>query len=546
MRIKLLPPILANQIAAGEVVERPVSVVKELIENSLDAGATLIEIQLKEGGKRFIQVRDNGDGIEKDDLSLAVSRHATSKISNTNDLAAIRSLGFRGEALASISSVSQLSISSKTKEAEMAWKIAVHGTDLQLDLSPCSHPQGTSITVKDLFFNTPARKKFLRTAQTELAHIDELVKRFALSHFDVAIHLSNDESNLRQFPAANSLLQQEKRVIKILGQRFIQQAKYVDMSSTSLRLTGWVGLPTFSRQQSDLHYFYVNGRMVRDRLLNHAVRQAYEDLLPIGRYAAYVLYLEIDPAEVDVNVHPTKHEVRFQQGRLVHDFIVSSLKKVLTGQITPIDETTHQLEITNTFKDITEKPRHQNNINYVAQSREKYNQFINNALAAKSKSALIGITHDKYAIYETAEGIILVEVSAISAQHLAKKWAQEWHTNNQLEKKLLLIPQQITLSAKQIAQLIDKSEELRKLGLEYNALGNELLLLRTLPKGLKQIQFSEELLELLIDNHLKDEAFFLKFAKTNNTDHQQEWLEQMEERQLQLLSPIKVRLKLRD
>jgi DNA mismatch repair protein MutL len=316
-RINLLSQRLANQIAAGEVVERPASVVKELLENSLDSGATRLDIDVEQGGVKLIRVRDNGTGIQKDDLALALSRHATSKIKELADLESIGSLGFRGEALASISSVSRLSLQSLAAAASdgLAWQVQVEGQDMEAAVTPVSHPEGTTVEVRDLFFNTPARRKFLRTEKTEFGRIEETVKRLALSRFDVQFTLNHNQRSVHQLQAARSDFEKQRRVGLVCGPAFVENSVFVDMERAGLRLWGWVSLPTFSRSQADLQYFYVNGRIIRDKLVAHAIKQAYRDVLFHGRHPAYVLYLELSPAAVDVNVHPTKHEVRFRDSR---------------------------------------------------------------------------------------------------------------------------------------------------------------------------------------------------------------------------------------
>ncbi|UTZ42440.1 DNA mismatch repair endonuclease MutL [Vibrio campbellii] len=337
MTIKILPARLANQIAAGEVVERPASVVKELVENSLDSGATRIDIDIEKGGAKLIRVRDNGKGIVKDELGLALSRHATSKIHTLDDLEAIMSLGFRGEALASISSVSRLTITSRPAAQEQAWSAYSEGRDMKVKLQPTAHPIGTSVEVLDLFFNTPARRKFLRTEKTEFAHIDELLKRIALSRFDVTINVRHNGKMIRQYRAAKNQLQTEKRIAAVCGNAFVRNMLRIELEHQGLKLHGWITTPEGARQQSDLQYCYVNGRMMRDKLINHAIRQSYETSLKPDQFAAYVLFIELDPHQVDVNVHPAKHEVRFHQARLVHDFIYQALADAL-AQSSVIDK----------------------------------------------------------------------------------------------------------------------------------------------------------------------------------------------------------------
>lgn len=341
-RIQVLDPRLANQIAAGEVVERPSSVTKELIENAIDAGSQRIEVEIEQGGTRLIKVRDDGIGIGEDDLPLALARHATSKIGSLEDLEGVSSLGFRGEALASISSVSRLELISNAQEDPRdGWRVVAEGRGMEARVTPAPHPRGTSVSVRDLFFNTPARRKFLRTEKTEFAHVEEAFRRQALSRYDIAWVLRHNQKVVHQLPPGHSAAARERRIASLLGKNFIEHARYIEREAGGLRLSGWVGLPTHSRSQADQQYFFVNGRVVRDRLVAHAVRQAYRDVLFNGRHPVFVLYLELDPDVVDVNVHPTKHEVRFRDGRMVHDFLYSSLHHCLaSSKPTESDEET--------------------------------------------------------------------------------------------------------------------------------------------------------------------------------------------------------------
>ena len=329
-RIRKLPEQLINQIAAGEVVERPASVVKELLENSLDAGADRIEVDLEQGGKRLIRIRDNGAGMDQDELPLAVARHATSKIRSLRDLEQVGSLGFRGEALPSIASVSRLTVSSRQQRADLAWALDCDGSDAPLELRPAAHPPGTTVEVRDLFFNTPGRRKFLRADRTEFSHVQETIKRLALSRFDFSLQLRHNERVITQLPSAQPGTEgAEERVARLLGEAFVEHALHVEVEAAGLALSGWIALPTFSRVQSDLQYFYVNGRVVKDRMASHAIRRAYHDVLFKDRYPAYLLYLDVDPGQVDVNVHPAKHEVRFRDGRLIYDFLFRHLHQIL-------------------------------------------------------------------------------------------------------------------------------------------------------------------------------------------------------------------------
>ena len=334
MPIQVLPPQLANQIAAGEVVERPASVVKELVENSIDAGATRIDIDIERGGAKLIRIRDNGCGIKKDELALALARHATSKIASLDDLEAIVSLGFRGEALASISSVSRLTLTSRTQEQPEAWQAYAEGRDMDVTVKPAAHPVGTTLEVLDLFYNTPARRKFMRTEKTEFNHIDEIIRRIALARFDVTINLSHNGKMVRQYRAVAADGQKERRLGAICGTPFLEHALAIEWQHGDLTLRGWVADPNHTTAAlAEIQYCYVNGRMMRDRLINHAIRQACEDKLGADQQPAFVLYLEIDPHQVDVNVHPAKHEVRFHQSRLVHDFIYQGVLSVLQQQL---------------------------------------------------------------------------------------------------------------------------------------------------------------------------------------------------------------------
>ncbi|HEY6985757.1 MAG TPA: DNA mismatch repair endonuclease MutL [Rhodanobacteraceae bacterium] len=327
-RIRQLSPELVNQIAAGEVIERPASVVKELIENSLDAGARRIEIDIEAGGARLIRVRDDGAGIEPSDLPLAIAAHATSKIASFEDLERVGTLGFRGEALPSIASVSRFALSSRLADSDAAWRIEVDGGKPRAP-APAQQARGTQAEVRDLFYNVPARRKFLRAERTEFGHIDELVKAIALAHPAIEFRLAHNGKPVRVLKPAPDENARARRIADVFGEEFVAQSLVIEHSAAGLRLHGWVGLPTASRAQADQQYFHVNGRAVRDRLVAHAVRQAYADVLFHGRHPAFVLFLELDPALVDVNVHPAKTEVRFREGRLVHDFIYRTLDDAL-------------------------------------------------------------------------------------------------------------------------------------------------------------------------------------------------------------------------
>lgn len=336
--IRVLSPRLANQIAAGEVVERPGSVVKELLENSLDSGADRIAVEADQGGVSRILVRDNGRGIRRDDLQLTLSRHATSKIHDLDELESVRSMGFRGEALASISSVSRLTLTSCHHGAEHAWQVLAEGRDMEPRVDPAAHPVGTTVDVRDLFFNTPARRKFLKTERTEFNHIEITFRRLAMSHWDRHFSLSHNGKVVHNLPACQSTADRGKRLRRLGAGNLLDASVFIELEHGGLSLWGWIGLPTYSRPQADTQYFYVNGRPIRDRVVTHAVRQAYRDVLFHGRHPAFVLYLDLPPGQVDVNVHPTKHEVRFRNSREVHDFLFRALHRAL-AEVKPADQT---------------------------------------------------------------------------------------------------------------------------------------------------------------------------------------------------------------
>lgn len=351
-RIHTLDAALANQIAAGEVIERPSSVVKELLENSIDAGATELIIRVAQGGATLIEIIDNGNGIHPEDLPLAVMRHATSKIQTADDLHAIVSLGFRGEALASIAAVSRLTLTSSQDEQGVGYQVEVNGTAFDhQQIQAVAAQKGTHIRVQDLFFNVPARRKFLKKPSTEFGHIEEIVRRLALTHFEIRFVLEHNDNIRLNLPVADSGELRYQRVQQLLGQQFIQNAYWIDAESINMRLSGWLGHPSDARAQADLQYVYVNGRIVKDKTISHALRMAYEGILHGHQHSSYLLFLEVDPENIDVNVHPTKHEIRFLNQREVHEFVRHYAKATLSqfqtasadlAQAMKVDETDHQ------------------------------------------------------------------------------------------------------------------------------------------------------------------------------------------------------------
>ena len=494
-RIRLLNRLLANQIAAGEVVERPASVVKELLENSIDAQAIQIEVSIQQGGFHQIKVRDDGCGIEQPDLRLAVCRHATSKIAKIEDLSCIDTLGFRGEALASIAAVSHFWLSSKPAQQTQAWQIHLNGLDTEVELQPTAHPTGTTVMVEDLFFNTPARRKFLRSERTEYLQIEEIFKRVALSHLSVGFSLTHNQRMIYRLLPATTELQQQRRVAKIFGNNFIEQACVIDMQATGLALKGWVGLPTLSRSQNDLQYIYLNGRLLRDRILNHALRQVYEDILPAGRNALYVLYLSMDPSLVDVNVHPTKYEVRFHQSRLVHDFLVSSLRKVLCPEkvaIAHVHQENHA-PLMNEHSPVIQpmfaiaEPDIPYSPSIVAPTLEP----TVNLTEVQAESPInvwgkpLAFLQGRWLLSEIEEGILLIDSHA-AQRFLCEQQLMQAYAKHTLQGQALLFPHTHTLAEDLLGRLLRQQEKLLLIGINIDQLSATTLIIRTLPSLLQE------------------------------------------------------------
>jgi DNA mismatch repair protein MutL len=534
MPIQILPPQLANQIAAGEVVERPASVVKELVENSLDAGATRIDVDIEKGGAKLIRIRDNGCGIAKAELAMALARHATSKIASLDDLEAIMSLGFRGEALASISSVSRLTLTSRTADQTEAWQAYAEGRDMDVTVKPAAHPVGTSLEVLDLFYNTPARRKFMRTEKTEFTHIDEVIRRIALARFDVAISLSHNGKLMRQYRAVSDDSQRERRLGAICGTTFMQHALRIEWQHDDLALRGWVADPSGSRQVTELQYCYVNGRMMRDKLINHAIRQAYQTQLGDDQQPAYVLYLEIDPHQVDVNVHPAKHEVRFHQSRLVHDFIWQGVMSALQASRAPELPIAHaeepapkwqpenrQAAGANHFAQPSSTPRSGGNAaggaaanwqnkepGYSAREGSAYKQLMKTPVAqapitvpapavaparqtesretplaahAQSFGRVLSVVQDRYALLERGHHLQLLSL-AVAAHWL--KQAQLEPGEEGLKPQPLLIPVRLKIAAPELAVIGAQSALLSLMGIDLQREGQHVTL-RAVPLPLR-------------------------------------------------------------
>ncbi|MDH5300076.1 MAG: DNA mismatch repair endonuclease MutL [Gammaproteobacteria bacterium] len=525
-RIKRLSAVLTNQIAAGEVVERPASVVKELLENSIDAGATQVDIDIEQGGIKSIIIRDDGSGIHKDDLPLALSRHATSKIYSLEELETVGSLGFRGEALPSISSVSRLELKTRFIDDETGWKVRADGRDDVLDLEPVAHPVGTTIAVHDLFFNTPARRKFLRTEKTEFTHLEEVVKRMALGRFDLGLQLKHNGKQVFRLPAATDQLSMEKRVATICGKAFIDSAVHVEMSAAGLTLRGWVGLPTFTRSQADLQYFFVNGRMVKDRLVTHAIRQAYQDVIYHGRHPAYVLYLSLDPALVDVNVHPAKSEVRFREGRLVHDFLFRSLHDALAQvkpeQLVGKESSSPALNLTSSMSGTmaASRPEQQHMSLAVQESRPAYQSVFSApsprtggmdagfAMAAAQSPAeqervpplgfAIAQLKGIYILAENEQGMVLVDMHA-AHERITYERMKTALEGEGIRAQPLLVPIMVAVSERE-SRLVEENPELfSQFGFELDVMGPETIAVRQVPALLREAEVSELIRDVLSD-----------------------------------------------
>ena len=551
-RIHLLSPRLANQIAAGEVVERPASVIKEILENSLDAGANKIDVDVEQGGIKLMRIRDNGSGIEKDDLPLALSRHATSKITVLEDLEAVGSLGFRGEALASISSVARLTLTSRRQSDANAWQVLTEGRDMEAQIEPAAHPEGTSVEVKDLFFNTPARRKFLKTEKTEFRHLEEVVKRLALSRFDVAFQLRHNGKVIHQLRQADSELEQERRVASICGSAFIDNALKADVvaEASGLRLWGWVGLPTFSRSQADLQYFFVNGRMIRDKVVTHAVRQAYADVPYHGRHPAYVLYLELDPSLVDVNVHPTKHEVRFRESRLVHDFLFRTLHRLIADmrpqdqlstaneqgtdpaaaliqpQIAPQEQQFSQERMA--FRPSAQSPssgasfanyqRPTSSAGFVKEQIQHYAALhpdtdsadtdfgstqldVNEAAESKECPPLgfaIAQLHGVFILAENEQGLVVVDMHAAHERIVYERMKQAYE-QDVVRSQPLLVPMSLALSQREVDCAEEQKQTFVRLGFELARMGEETLVIRQVPVSLAKGNIEQLIRDVLSD-----------------------------------------------
>lgn len=516
MPIQILPGHLVNQIAAGEVVERPASVVKELVENSLDAGARSIAIDIIRGGSKLIRVRDDGAGIPKDEIGLALARHATSKISRLDDLEAIVSLGFRGEALPSLASVSRLNLTTSTGDA--AWTVEADNGKTG-DPVPAAHPPGTTVEVHDLFYNVPARRKFLRTERTEFQHIDRWVRRLALARLDVAFRVSHNRRTVLEFAAATESDDILDRISAVCGDAFATQTLFIDRETDAVALSGWLGLPTYNRSQADLQYWFVNGRSIADKTLSHAARHAYRDVLFHGRYPAYVLYLSMNPALVDANAHPAKHEVRFRNAREVHGIVSQAIEFALRG-------TRPGRDIPSPARpDIVGSRLYEQSAMSLPSSGHGAASSVAEAMSGYEALTSIDITEHAlpsggdvpplgysiaqlagiYILAENADGLVVVDMHAAHERIVYEKLKASFDARS-IVSQPLLVPLSIAVSESEAERAEEANEVFARLGLLIDRGGPTSLHIRQVPALLKNADVEALVRDVLSDLQESDSS----------------------------------------
>ncbi len=507
MPIQQLPDHLINQIAAGEVVERPSSVVKELVENSLDAGAQSVQIDVVAGGQKLIRIRDDGKGIDKAELELALSRHATSKISSLDDLEAVASLGFRGEALPSIASVARLVLCSRSLDGDAAFQVEADGGNVSSP-APAAHPQGTTVEVHDLFYNTPARRRFLRTERTEFGHIEKWVRRLVLSRPEIAFTLTHNQRTVLQLVAAKDEETRRQRVAKICGDAFADQCVAIEREVEGIALSGWIALPTFNRSQPDLQFWFVNGRCVTDKTLSHAVRHAYRDVLFHGRYPAYVLNLTMDPAVVDANAHPAKHEVRFRDGRRIHGVVSQAVEIALKDtrpgghDVTPIPMTRDSVFSQGAMPLGTRPSRAA-----VRETLATYRSMASaptladvpgNASEVPPLGFAVAQLAGVYILAENRDGLVVVDMHA-AHERITYEKLKKCYDDRDLVRQPLLVPETISVAESE-ANLVEQSgESLEQLGLVVDRSGPTTLTVREVPALLRNADVESLLRDVLSD-----------------------------------------------
>ncbi len=528
MPIRILPDQLIHQIAAGEVVERPASVIKELVENSLDAGATRIEVDVDEGGVKLCRVQDNGSGIARDELALAITRHATSKIADIDDLERVMTLGFRGEALPSMASVSRMRVTSRTRESEYAYAVNADNGTISEPV-PAAAPAGTTVEVRDLFFNVPARRKFLRAERTELQHLTRQLERLALSRFDVSFSLTAGKRNVFSYPVAETAEQQGQRIAEIMGDDFMSHSLYFEHATESMKLRGWLCLPTFARSQPDLQYWYLNGRTMRDRTLGNAVRLGYQDVLYGGRHPAYLLFLDMQPGQVDVNAHPAKLEVRFRDGRQVHDFVFHTIKRVLSDThagALPVHAMPASADSLVSDKSATENTYwpvqgalQQREVPVEYRQQAKWNFAVRDEATGTSGTVTehdpasieapvhseipplgfaLAQLHGVYILAQVKDGLLLVDMHAAHERTTYER-LKVAHSEGRVPSQPLLVPIAVTLPANDAALIEDSIEVLARVGLEVERRGPGSVLIRAVPVLLGRWDANDLLTQVLAD-----------------------------------------------
>lgn len=554
LRIKKLNNRLSNQIAAGEVVDRPASVVKELIENAIDADSTSIEIELEAGGTRLIRIKDDGAGIHKDDMELALVSHATSKIESVDDLLAVGSLGFRGEALASIASVSRLKLISNTEsETSAGIQVSVAGDEMKAEVSPAPRTKGTTVEVRDLFYNTPARRKFLRTEKTEYQRIDEVIKKMCMSHRHVTFRLVNNGKLVRDLQAAANREEEERRLAKLFGKEFLKNAVFIDENRGGMSLRGWIGLPTYSRAQSDQQLFFINDRSIKDKVVAHAIRQAYQDVLFHGRHPVFALCMAMDPARVDVNVHPAKHEVRFRDSREVHSFLYTTVHRAL-ADVRPADQiaadsSTNELAAADIL--------HQTNMPFHSLGSRGKGSGTSHGFIAEHKSAIRGLygnvqggfaadsmnpgedeqhgeidgpgsgekeipplgyaiaqLHGVYILAENAEGLVVVDMHAAHERIVYENMKNSIDEGG-LKTQPLLVPLSVAVSEKEADCVQEFKSDLLEMGFDLECMSSESVLVRSIPALLKHSNCEQLIRDLLSDFVEFGQSFRIREQRDN-------------------------------
>ncbi len=518
--IRVLPDVLVNQIAAGEVVERPAAVVKELVENSLDAGAQRIEVDIEQGGLALIRIRDDGHGMASAQLALALQRHATSKIASLEDLECVQTLGFRGEALPSVLSVSRMSLTSRVGQDAHAWTVSGAGALDAVPPRPAAHPQGTTIEVRDLFFNTPARRKFLKSEATEFRHIQQTLQRVALARFDVALSLRHNQRRVFELAPAASDSTRLARLRAICGDAFPDNAVVLDESRLGMRLHGWVGLPSFARTQADLQFLYVNGRLVRDRLLGYALRRAFADAMHSTHYPAYVLYLELDPTAVDVNVHPQKTEVRFRQAGQVHDLLFGAVHQLLR-RVRPEPDTHHRAGLAAATSPLPSSA--QGGFRYghpampagsgrVEEALAAYSALPQTAQAAAASELstpaqaseelplghALAQLHGVFVLAQNRAGLIVVDAHAAHERVIYERLKRQLAAGA-VPAQALLMPEIVQLHEDEVEALVARGEDLRRFGFEFDRVGPSSVAVRAVPPLLAREAVAPLLRDLVAD-----------------------------------------------